>query len=107
LIREEELVRVAGQRPDLQFILDVTDVTAPGDVMDVVPPAPHSPLYDLPNVFLTPHIAGSIGEECRRMGQCVVDELQRYVRGEPLQWCLTRARTAHSCHEPLVLTAAS
>jgi phosphoglycerate dehydrogenase-like enzyme len=102
LIREEELIRVAVARPDLQFILDVTNVAAPDDVTNVVPPSPQSPLYDLPNVFLTPHIAGSIGEECRRMGQHMVDELQRYIDGEPLQSRLTRAMVVHSCHRTSV-----
>ncbi|NNL65033.1 MAG: hydroxyacid dehydrogenase [Myxococcales bacterium] len=44
-----------------------------------------SPLYDLDNVFLTPHIAGSQGTETRRMLDLSLDELERFVRGEPLQ----------------------
>ena len=102
LIREADLVRVATERPDLQFILDVTNVALPDDVTTVLPPHPASPLYDLPNVFLTPHIAGSIGHECRRMGQYIADELDRYVNGEPLNSPLTAARVSHTCHSPLV-----
>ena len=57
-------------------------------VIDVTHPEPlpaHSPLYDLPNVFLTPHVAGSHGNELSRMGLFMVEEAERYVAGEPLR----------------------
>ncbi len=44
-----------------------------------------SPLYSLPNVFLTPHVAGSLGNETRRMAELAVDEIERFARGEALQ----------------------
>jgi phosphoglycerate dehydrogenase-like enzyme len=44
-----------------------------------------SPLYELPNVFLTPHIAGACGNEIYRMAELVIEEIGRYLRGEPLQ----------------------
>ncbi|MGC4074136.1 MAG: hydroxyacid dehydrogenase [Nibricoccus sp.] len=81
LVNEPDLIAVLGARPDLQAILDVTDPE---------PPVPDSPLYDLPNVFLTPHLAGSLGPECRRMGRAMVDEFRRFVRQEPLQHAVTR-----------------
>jgi phosphoglycerate dehydrogenase-like enzyme len=43
-----------------------------------------SPLYDLPNVFLTPHIAGAMGAETQRMATLALDEIERFVKGEPL-----------------------
>jgi phosphoglycerate dehydrogenase-like enzyme len=55
-------------------------------VLDVTEPEPlpaGSPLYRLPNVFLTPHIAGSLGNELQRLGQIVVEELERLVAGLP------------------------
>jgi phosphoglycerate dehydrogenase-like enzyme len=56
-------------------------------VIDVTHPEPlpaHSPLYDLPNVFLTPHVAGSHGNELSRMGLFMVEDAERYVAREPL-----------------------
>jgi phosphoglycerate dehydrogenase-like enzyme len=58
----------------LRGILDVTDP----DVL----PAGH-PLYTLPNVFLTPHLAGSTGSELRRLGRASLDEIERFVHGRP------------------------
>jgi phosphoglycerate dehydrogenase-like enzyme len=85
VVREAEMVEVLEERHDLWAVLDVTHPE---------PPEPDSRLYDLPNVVLTPHIAGSQGSECRRMGRLVVDELRRYVAGEPLEHEITRERAA-------------
>ena len=62
----------------------VIDVTEP----EVLPP--DSPLYDLPNVVLTPHIAGALGVEVRRLGASALDELERYARGEAFAHPVTR-----------------
>jgi phosphoglycerate dehydrogenase-like enzyme len=43
-------------------------------------------------VTLTPHIAGSMDGECRRMGRYMLEELYRFVAGKPLQWRITRER---------------
>jgi phosphoglycerate dehydrogenase-like enzyme len=95
VVRETEMLDVAARRPDLQFILDVVEPE---------PPAIDSPLYTLPNILLTPHIAGSVGSECRRMGRYMVEELQRYVAGKPLQWLVTPESARHSTHRPVTLT---
>jgi phosphoglycerate dehydrogenase-like enzyme len=81
VVRELEMVEVLEERPDLWAVLDVTTPE---------PPEPDSRLYDLLNVVLTPHIAGSQDSECRRVGRLVVDELRRYVPGVPLEHEITR-----------------
>ncbi|MFI7499730.1 hydroxyacid dehydrogenase [Streptomyces sp. NPDC049687] len=56
-------------------------------ILDVTEPEPlpvDSPLYRLPNVFLTPHIAGSLGNELERLGRIVVEELERLAGGQPM-----------------------
>lgn len=52
------------------------------DVTDPEPPAPDSPLRRLPNVVVTPHLAGCI-ENCTHMGEMAVEELRRFFAGEP------------------------
>lgn len=52
------------------------------DVTDPEPPAPDSPLRRLENVVVTPHIAGCI-DNCNRMGELAVEEVCRYLAGEP------------------------
>ncbi|TMR94862.1 hypothetical protein [Nonomuraea basaltis] len=50
--------------------------------------------FTLPNVQLTPHIAGSASTEMHRMGALVVAELGRYLDGLPLLHEVTKG------HEP-------
>ena len=87
------MLEVLARRPDLQAVLDT--------VIHEPPPA-DSPLYTLPNIVLTPHIAGSVGGECRRMGNYMVEEVERFARGEPLKWQITREAAANSSHRPAV-----
>ncbi|MFI2101807.1 hydroxyacid dehydrogenase [Isoptericola sp. NPDC019693] len=53
------------------------------DVTDPEPPPPDSELWSLPNVVLTPHLAGSTGTELRRIGDSVAAEVERFARGLP------------------------
>ncbi|WP_030661948.1 hydroxyacid dehydrogenase [Streptomyces cellulosae] len=68
-------------------------------VLDVTEPEPlptASPLYGLPNVFLTPHIAGSLGNELARLGGTVVSELERIAAGSSPAHAIGRAELAIS-----------
>lgn len=64
------------------------------DVTEPEPLPPDSPLFGLPNVVLTPHIAGAAGYETRRMAELLADEIERFVAGEPLLHAVTAAMLA-------------
>jgi phosphoglycerate dehydrogenase-like enzyme len=57
------------------------DVIACLDVFDPEPVPLDSPVLDLPNVFLTPHIAGYTEESRRRFFSLMVDECLRHFAG--------------------------
>ncbi len=76
VVNEPEMIGVLKRRADLHALLDVTWPE---------PPFHSSLLYNLSNVVLSPHIAGAMGTECRRLGAMAVDEFERYLKGEPLQ----------------------
>ena len=75
VVNEDDLITVLRERRDLYAVLDT---------ITEEPPRPDHPLLRLPNAIVTPHLAGSMCQECRRMGAMMVDELRRYVAGEPL-----------------------
>ncbi|MFF1765667.1 hydroxyacid dehydrogenase [Streptomyces sp. NPDC058249] len=60
------------------------------DVTEPEPLPPDHPLVTLPNVLLTPHIAGAQGSETRRLGEYAVNEVERWLTGEPLLGEVTR-----------------
>jgi len=76
IVREGEMVEVLRRRGDLWAILDVTDPE---------PPPPGSPLYELPNVILTPHIAGAMDGEVGRLADLAIEEYDSWRHGRPLR----------------------
>jgi phosphoglycerate dehydrogenase-like enzyme len=94
--------RELAQLPDLSTVINTArgsliDTAALEDecvrgrlhaILDVTDPEPlpaGSRLYDLPNVMITPHIAGSLDSEIRRMTDTALDELERFLTDQPLQ----------------------
>jgi phosphoglycerate dehydrogenase-like enzyme len=62
----------------------VLDVTSP----ELLPSG--DPLYSMPNVILTPHIAGSMGNELTLLGDLAVSEIERFAAGQPNKDVVTR-----------------
>lgn len=56
------------------------------DVAETEPLPQDSPLWDIPNLLITPHVAGGMRLEVTRRTciQMALDNLRRYVAGEPL-----------------------
>lgn len=83
LVDYEALVE-AARRGRFTICLDVTDPhePLPGD----------SPLWDLPNVLITPHIAGPTPDRRVDMGQDVIGRWLRFLRGEQIEGVITLAQ---------------
>lgn len=69
---EADLIAALEAEPERTAVLDVTWPE---------PPAPDSPLFQLPNVILTPHIAGSLSQEIRRMGAWMEEAAEDWAAG--------------------------
>ena len=79
LVDEEALISELA-RGRLHAVLDVTDPEVP---------AQSSPLWSLPNVLLTPHVAGALGVELQRLGDAAIEEVRRVAAGEPMRYEVT------------------
>jgi phosphoglycerate dehydrogenase-like enzyme len=64
------------------------------DVFPKEPLAADSPLRGLPNVILSPHVAGGTQQSRKRLGQAMVDEIGRFFRGEPLRYGVSKQMLA-------------
>jgi phosphoglycerate dehydrogenase-like enzyme len=74
---DQDALLARVERGDLYAVLDVTTPwVLPSD----------SRFYTHPNVLLTPHVAGSLGNELERMAASAVGEALRLSRGEALQF---------------------
>ncbi|HEV2186538.1 MAG TPA: NAD(P)-dependent oxidoreductase [Stellaceae bacterium] len=72
IIDEAALCEIARRRPDLRLALDVfTEEPLP----------PHSPLRDLPNAILTPHMLGQTREALAALPETAVDNVQAILAG--------------------------
>ncbi len=77
---------LVGEITRIRAVLDVTDPE--------VLPADH-PLWRSENVLITPHLAGSQGNEWGRLGRHAVGEVRRWVAGEPFQTPVSAQRWEH------------
>lgn len=64
------------------------------DVFDQEPQSPDSPFFQLDNVIVTPHIAGHSRDSHERQGLEMVEEIERFSRGEPLRYAIAEERYA-------------
>ncbi|MFE1288316.1 hydroxyacid dehydrogenase [Streptomyces sp. NPDC058751] len=74
-----------GSLVDHDALIEALRAERIGAVLDVTDPEPlpaDSPLHDLPNAFVTPHIAGSQGNEVARLGLTVLAEAGRLLAGK-------------------------
>lgn len=78
---EADLIAAMTARPDLTALLDVTWPE---------PPAPDSALWTLPNVVISPHIGGTIGNEVTRLADCAIAEFEAWQEGRALRYQVTR-----------------
>ena len=79
---EPAMIQVLQRQPDLTALLDVTWPE---------PPVAGSPLYTLPNVHLTKHIAGSFGDEFLRMADFCLEEFLSWQHGKALRFAISRS----------------
>ncbi|WP_369069756.1 hydroxyacid dehydrogenase [Kineococcus terrestris] len=66
------------------------------DVTDPEPLPPQHPLWGLPNVLLTPHVAGSAGNELQRLTASAAAEVERFAAGRPFAHPVTRTALERS-----------
>jgi phosphoglycerate dehydrogenase-like enzyme len=72
-VMESGLVKALSSRKDLTALLDVTFPE---------PPDKRSKLFKLPNIILSPHIAGAYGKEQVRLADYVMDEFESMLKGK-------------------------
>lgn len=95
--RSAVLINVSrGELVDEPALIEaLRDGTIAGAALDVTvqePLPPESPLWDLPNVVLTPHISGIAPHHFTRVTDIFLDNLRRYLAAEPLANRIDAAR---------------
>lgn len=77
---EDDMIAALYAVPTRAAVLDVTFPE---------PPQVDSPLYTMENVFLTPHIAGSLGNEVHRMSEFMYEEFLAFDSGKPVRYSVS------------------
>lgn len=83
IVDHDGLISVLNDRTDLWAVLDVTECASTSQAKD---------LKKLTNVTLTPHIAGSLGPECQRMGDLIAGEIERFAQDQPLRHAVSHSK---------------
>ena len=77
----DDMIRALREDETRTALLDVTDPDEP--------PHEGSELYTMANVYLTPHIAGSMGNEIHRMAEFMYEEYMSLSEGGPTRFEVT------------------
>jgi glyoxylate/hydroxypyruvate reductase len=83
LVDEDALIRALRERRLAGAALDV---------LRDEPPPQDSPLWDMPNVILSPHSASTVAQENARITEIFCDNLRRYLSDQPLRNVLDKTR---------------
>jgi phosphoglycerate dehydrogenase-like enzyme len=71
--------------PDLVDALQSGTIAGAGlDVYEEEPLPEESPLWDMPNAVITPHLGGKSAEGYKNMREIFCENLRRYVKSSPL-----------------------
>ncbi len=76
IVKEEDLIQILKDEKIAGAGLDVTEVE---------PLDSNSPLWDFPNVIISPHSAGGSQHRMNRITSFFLDNLERYLNGEELK----------------------
>jgi phosphoglycerate dehydrogenase-like enzyme len=85
-VLDQEALTEAALAGRIRAVLDVTDP-------EVLPP--EHPLWECDNVMITPHLAGSQGNEWGRLAALAVAELGRWAAGDGFAHAVRRERLAY------------
>ncbi len=75
LVVTADLVRALQSRAIAGAVMDVTDPE---------PLPPDSPLWEMPNVIITPHVGGQCATRADDVTRIFCENLRRYQAGQPL-----------------------
>ena len=64
------------------------------DVFEPEPPAADHPLRTLPNVIMTPHLAGLAANGLKKIGKHCCEEIERFLNGEKMMCEVTKEQLA-------------
>lgn len=79
----QDLKTVFQQKRNCVALIDVTDPDEPL--------SPDDDIWDIPNIFISPHSAGSISKEIYRMGDYMLEEFKSLISGKSVSYEVTES----------------